>query len=152
MKRQFKFRWYNYLAVLAMMMFVGMGSTYAQAGQGNAKLQRFTQCDRNGDGFVSSSECRNTNFGSFDQNGDGLLNRNEYRAMKNQQNNTQRANRSANRSGNGKAMKNGTGNGNGQRLRDGSGNGSSQRLRDGSCGNTPVNRGTRSGGGRGRRG
>ena len=152
MKREFKFRSYHYLLMLTMMMFVGMGATFAQAGQGNAKMQRFTQCDRNGDGFISTSECRNLGFANFDKDGDGLLNRNEYRNLKSQQNRNQMANRQGNRSGRGQAAKRGAGNGNGQRLRNNSGNGTPQRLRDGSCGNKPANTGNRAGYGRGRRG
>lgn len=149
MKLQFKSRGNHYLLVLFMMMFIGIGATFAQAGQGNAKMQRFTQCDRNGDGFISTSECRNVGFANFDKDGDGLLNRNEYRNLKNQQAKNQMASRNSNRLNKNQRM--GT-TPNGQRLRDGSGNGNPQRLRDGSCGNTPANRGARSGNGRGRRG
>ena len=151
MKSKFRFSAYHYLMVTSLMMLIGMGTSYAQAGQNN-RTQQFTQCDSNGDGFISNAECRNANFANFDRDGDGLLNRNEFRKLKKQQNNFQKANRNANRSNRGKAMNKGAGNGNGQRLRNNTGNGNAQRLRDGSCGNSPGSRGNRAGNGRGRRG
>ncbi|MCB0653580.1 MAG: hypothetical protein KDC85_20045 [Saprospiraceae bacterium] len=152
MKMQAKLRWYNNLLLLSMMMFIGMGVTYAQGGQGNGKAQKFTQCDKNGDGFVSAGECQNTQMGNFDQNGDGMLNRKEYQKMKKSQKKNQMGNGNGNKGqkGQGKGMKNGSGNG--QRLRDGSGTGTPQRLRDGSGSGQQLNRGTRSSGGNGRRG
>jgi hypothetical protein len=131
-------------------MFVGMGATFAQAGQGNTRAQRFTQCDRNGDGFVSAGECQNNQMGIFDQDGDGMLNRKEYRNMKNTQAKNQKGNKGQN--GQGLGLKKGSGNGQGQRLRDGSGTGTPQKLRDGSGSGRQLNRGTRSGSGNGRRG
>lgn len=149
MKREFKLRGYHYLMLFSLMMLMGMGTSFAQTGQGN-NTQRFTQCDRNGDGFISNTECRNANFADFDRDGDGLLNRNEYRAIRQQQNNFQKANRNANRSNRGQGMNRGAGNAQGQGYRNTPGNG--QRLRNGNCGNTPRNSGNRSGNGRGRRG
>ena len=136
MKQQFKFRWYNYLLLLTMVMFVGVGTNYAQTGQNNRKAQRFAQCDRNGDGFIGKGECQNAHMSNFDQNGDGVLSRKEYRKMKHSQN---------------KAMK---GAGNGQRLRDGSGNGQGQGYRRNTKQpNTQgTNRNKRSGRDNGRRG
>jgi hypothetical protein len=140
MKKQIKFRWYNYLLLISMVIFVGMGASYAQSGQGNGKkAQRFAQCDRNGDGFVGKGECQNAQMSNFDQNGDGVLSRKEYRRMKKNQ-----------------AMK-GRGN-NGQRLRDGSGNGQGQGQGQGYRRNNSqrnaqgTNRNNRSGRNKGRRG
>ncbi|KAA3630854.1 MAG: EF-hand domain-containing protein [Bacteroidetes bacterium] len=150
MKRKFRMGLLHSLMVFSLMILMGVGTSYAQTGQGNNNTQRFTQCDRNGDGFISNTECQNVNFANFDRNGDGLLNRNEYRKLRQQQNNFQKANRNANRSNRGQGMNRGTGNAQRQGFRNPQGNG--QRLRDGSCGNTPRNTGNRSGNGRGRRG
>ena len=100
MKATMNFRWFSFLPLIGLAMLFSTTAVNAQAGQRAGDCPRFTQCDQNGDGYVSQNEYQHGSIADFDNNGDGMLSRAEYRSM----------NRAAAK-----------GQGNGQGLKDGNG-------------------------------
>ncbi len=130
MKSAINMKWNGFLLVLGFALFFSAGAANAQNGQQSGKGPRFAQCDQNGGGVISQSECRNGNFARFDGNGDGQLSKNECRKIKKNQkayNGKKGATRKAEGQGQGQGFKNGQGSQKG--YAPGKGQGSGQMLR-----------------------